>query len=319
MRAKPKEFMIAWAVVAVFALLPQVGNIGDYVLTLLLMLFIYIILAQSWNLLAGYTGQFNLGLAAYFGSGVLGSSMIYSAGVPLYVAMQAGGIISMLLAFIIGIPTLRLKGVYFAIGTLALAEAVRITVGNIIPTSVYMPATHMVNFTLRKNYYLGLGLSIITMIVCHAVVNSRIGFGLKAIRDDEEAAKATGVRPTRYKLLVFAISSYLVGLAGGVFGSYRGVVMPVEQFTPAWTFGPLVSASIGGLGTLTGPIWGSILFVILQEVFSRTLGRAHFIATGIIFILVVLFLPGGLVQVGVMFRRFLSVFISKKSESTRLV
>lgn len=312
-RTKSKVFVVAGIVVLVFALLPQVANIGNYILSLLFTLFIYIILAQSWNLVGGYAGQFNLGLAAYFGTGVLSCSLLYSAGVLPYVAMLAGGVVAVILACVIGIPTLRLKGIYFAIGTLALAEALRITVGNFFPASVFVPPTYWENYSIVKMYYICLALVIITIAIVYTMVNSQVGLALKAIRDDEDAAKATGVNPAKYKILVFVISSFLVGLAGGVFCHYRGLITPVFQFLPDWTFGPLVAACIGGLGTITGPILGSIIFVILQEVFSQTLGKAHFIVTGIFFILVVLFLPRGLVQVGVPLRRFLAGLIGKEA------
>jgi branched-chain amino acid transport system permease protein len=303
--AKSNAFVIGGIIVLGFVLLPQVANLGNYILSLLFTLFIYIILAQSWNLLGGYAGQFNLGLAAYFGTGVLSWSLLYFAGVPPYVAMLAGGVAAVILACIIGIPTLRLKGIYFAIGTLALAEALRITVGNFFPASVYVPPTYWSNYSIIERYYVGLVLVILTITTVYTMVNSKVGLALKAIRDDEDAAKATGVNPAKYKIFVFVISSFLVGLAGGAFSYYRGLITPVYQFLPDWTFGPLVAACIGGLGTITGPILGSIIFVLLQEFFSQTIGKAHFIVTGIFFILVILFLPRGLVQSGASIRRLL--------------
>ena len=310
--AKSKAFVIGGIVALVFVVLPQVANIGNYVLSLLVTLFIYIILAQSWNLVAGYAGQFNLGLAAYFGTGVLSCSLLYSVGVPPYAAMLAGGVVAVILACVIGFPTLRLKGIYFAIGTLALAEALRITVANFFPASVFVPPTYWENYSIIKMHYICLALVIITIAIVYTMVNSQVGLALKAIRDDEEAAKATGVNPAKYKILVFIISSFLAGLAGGVFSHYRGLITPVFQFLPDWTFGPLVATCIGGLGTITGPILGSIIFVVLQEVFSQTIGKAHFIVTGIFFILVVLFLPKGLVQSGVPLRRFLAGLIGRE-------
>jgi len=309
-----KKFLISGMVVAILVLLPLVVNIGTYILSLLIILLIYIILAQSWNLVAGYAGQFNLGLAAYFGSGVLGYSMLYSTGMPFYAAMLAGGVVAIVLAVIIGIPTLRLRGIYFAIGTLALAEALNITVNNLFPMSMYAPASHWASFSVVNCYYLGLGLACVTMAVAYMVVNSPVGLALRAIRDDEDPAEAVGINPTKYKLLVFIISSFLAGLAGGVFGFYQGIIYPYAQFAPAWTFGPLLAACIGGLGTLTGPIWGGIFFVILQELFSHTVGQAHFIVSGIIFILVILFLPGGLVQAIEMIRRFLGSCCNRRQE-----
>lgn len=312
-----KNFVISGIVVLILALLPIVVETGgDYFWTLMIQLFIYATLAQSWNLMGGYTGQFNLGLSAYFGSGVLCYSLLYSVKIPYYMAMLAGGVMAMILACIIGGPTLRLKGIYFAVGTLALAEALRIIVSNNFSLAVYVPATHWEKFNLTNAYYLGLALTTITMVVVYTVINSRLGVAVRAIRDDEEAANATGINPAKFKLIVFLISSFLAGLAGGVFSFYRGIILPYEQFTASWTFGPIVATCIGGLGTLTGPIWGSIIFVILQEVLSRTVGQAHFIVSGIVFIVVILFLPGGLIQSGIMIRRLLVALFNRKSEAT---
>lgn len=309
-----KGFLVGGMAATILVLLPLLVNIGTYILSLLIMLLIYIILAQSWNLVAGYAGQFNLGLAAYFGSGALGYSMLYSTGMPFYAAMLAGGIVATVLAVIIGIPTLRLRGIYFAIGTLALAEALNITVNNLFPMSMYAPSTYWASFSLVNCYYLGLGLACVTMAVAYIVVNSRVGLALRAIRDDQDPAEAVGINPTKYKVLIFIISSFLAGLAGGIYGFYQGIIYPFAQFTPVWTFGPLLAACIGGLGTLTGPVWGGIFFVILQEVFSHTVGQAHFIVSGIVFILVILFLPGGLVQAIEMIRRFLGSCYHRKQE-----
>ena len=113
--------------------------------------------------------------------------------------------------------------------------------------------------------------------------------------------------------MFFVISSFLIGLSGGGYSYQQGIITPAHQFMPEWTYGELVAACIGGLGTITGPLLGSIVFVFLQELFSQTLGKAHFIITGLFFIIVVPFLPKGLVQSGVPIRRFLAGLISRKS------
>ncbi len=282
--------------VLVLVLAPLSMDVGRYILSLLFTFFIYIVLSQSWNLVGGYTGQFNLGLAAYFGSGALACSLFYAAGIDPFLSLFAAGLISIVLACVIGIPTMRLKGVYFSIGTLALAEALRMTVSNVWPTSLYVPAKHFERFSLLDNYYMALVLAVLTVLLVRVMTNSRMGMALKAIRDDEDAAMSTGVSPARHKVIVFIVSSFLAGLAGGVFTLFRGVITPSFQFVPDWTFGPLVAACIGGIGTITGPILGTVVFVILQEVFSQTLGKMHFIVTGVFFIVVILFLPRGLAQ-----------------------
>lgn len=295
MAANWKRFLISGVVVAIFILLPLLVEMGTDIMNLLVMLFIYIILAQSWNLMGGYAGQINLGLAAFFGCGVLVTHFLWAAGVPIYLAVLVGGVASVVLAGIIGLPTLRLRGMYFAIGTLALAEALRITVGNIFTMAVRMPGTYAVTYSLVPRYYLGLVVVIITLAVVYLVANSKLGLAMVALRDDEQAAQVTGVNIFKYKVLALVISAFLAGLAGGVYAFFRlSLWLASSVFAPLWTFEPLMAAAIGGAGTFIGPIFGSIFLVILSEIFARTLGEAHLIIFGILFILVVLYFPYGL-------------------------
>jgi branched-chain amino acid transport system permease protein len=294
-------------IIIAFALLPVLTVMGRYITTLLFTFFIFIILSQSWNLLGGYTGQFNLGIAAYFGTGTLACTILYNSGVNPYLSLLLSAIVSSLLACVIGIPTMRLKGIYFSIATLALAEALRLTVSNEWPLTLYVPASHYEKFSITTIYYLALALSLIAIFVVYFIVHSKLGMALRSIRDDEEASKSIGVNPATYKVLTFIVSSFLTGLAGGLYMLFRGIITPSFQFYPEWTFGPLVATCIGGIGTILGPILGSAFFIILQEVFSQTLGKMHFIVTGIFFILVILFLPKGLIQTGISIRRLFNI------------
>jgi branched-chain amino acid transport system permease protein len=262
----------------------------------MVMLFIYIILSQSWNLIGGYTGQINLGLAAFFGCGVLVTHFIWGMGVPIYLAVTAGGISAMFLAGVIGLPTLRLKGIYFSIGTLALAQACQIVVGNTFTRMVQMPISYVTNYNLIFRYYLGLVVALIAVAVVYLVTNSKLGLATVAVRDDEETAQVTGVNTFKYKVLALLISAFLAGLGGGVYAFFQLTFQFVSSvFSPLWTFEPLMAVMIGGAGTLAGPVIGSFFLVILSEVFALTLGEAHLILFGILFILVVLYFPHGLV------------------------
>lgn len=295
-KANWKKLLPSGIVVAACIILPLVLEIGTHILSLMVMVFIYIILSQSWNLIGGYTGQINLGLAAFFGCGVLVTHFIWSTGVPIYLAVTAGGISAMFLAGIIGVPTLRLKGVYFAIGTLALAQVCQIVVGNTFTRMVQMPISYVQNYNLISRYYLGLIVALIAVGVVYLVTNSKLGLAMTAVRDDEEAGQVTGVNTFKYKVLALLISAFLAGLGGGVYAFFQLTFQFVSTvFSPLWTFQPLMAVMIGGVGTLAGPIIGSFFLVILSEVFALTLGEAHLILFGILFILVVLFFPYGLV------------------------
>jgi branched-chain amino acid transport system permease protein len=123
-------------------------------MNILILLFVYIILSQSWNLLGGYTGQINLGFAAYFGCGVLLTHLLWKSGILIYLAITIGGLSAAFLAGVIGLPTLHLRGAYFAIGTIALAEALRIVVGNVFPSSLSLPGTFASNFNIFGRFFL---------------------------------------------------------------------------------------------------------------------------------------------------------------------
>src|SRR4030043_2471642 len=205
----------------VLVVLPMVMEIGTATMNLLIMLFIFIILSQSWNLMGGYTGQINLGLAAFFGCGLLVTHFIWKAEIPIYRAVVAGGLSAVVLAGMIGLPTLRLKGAYFAIGTFALAEVCRIVVGNMFARMVKMPGSYAIDYSLIPRYYLGLIVAMITIAIVYFATHSKMGLAMVAVRDDEQAAQVTGVNTFKYKVYALLISSFLAGLAGGVYAFFR--------------------------------------------------------------------------------------------------
>lgn len=290
-----KRFLGSGVVVAVLIVLPLSIKLGSNIINLLVMLFIYIILAQSWNIIAGFALQIHMGLAAFFGCGVFITHVLWEAGVPIYLATLAGALASVILSGVIGLPTLRLRGMYFAIGTLALSETLRITIGNIFPRTMHMPATYAVAYNLLSRYYFALTVMIIACVVVYLIANSKIGLAMVALGDDEDAAQVTGVNIFRFKVLALAISALLAGLAGGVYAFFRISFLPMYAFVPLWSFEPLVATAIGGMGTLIGPIIGSFILVILSDIFALTLGEAHLIIFGVLFILVVLYFPYGIV------------------------
>ncbi len=287
---------VAIAAALILIVVPLVIDLGNYILTVLVSLLIYVALSESWNLMGGYAGQVNLGLAAYFGSGALCCTLVYVAGAPFFVALVVGGLAATVVACVIGPPTLRLRGAYFGIGTMAVAEVLRLVMTTTFTLQIFLPTSYWMTFTLTKSYYIALAVAIATIVVAYVVVHSRLGLALQAIRDDEDAANASGINPARYKMIVFIISSFLAGVAGGVFTYQRGNIDPPAQFTMTWTIGAIVAVTIGGWGTLTGPILGSIVFVILREILGRTVPTAYLVITGIVFVVVILFLPDGLVS-----------------------
>jgi branched-chain amino acid transport system permease protein len=278
-----------------FAALPLFTTRND-LLNLGVQIFLAVVLAQSWNLLGGYAGQINLGHAAFFGLGALVTRMLWVAGVPLIVALSAAALVATAFGCLIGVPAFRLRGAYFAIGTLGLAEILRITIGNLLPQISTMRAGELASYSIWPRYYLTLALALLCVAVVALLVPSRVGLGIRAVREDEAAAEASGVSALRHKLLALAVSTALAGLAGGAFAYYHVSYYPQHTFSPVWTFDAVLMTFVGGVGTVHGPVLGALFYVILKEVLALQWVEFHLIIFGMLFMLIVLFLPGGLVE-----------------------
>ena len=309
MKELSRRHGIGWAaaLVLAFALLALVPLLvrRDDVLNLLFLLLLSITLAESWNIVAGYAGQVNLGHAAFFGLGALIARMLWIRGVPILLAMGAGAVVATSFALLIGVAAFRLRGAYFAIGTLALGEILRTTVGNLLPEISTLPTASIASYRLSSRYYLALVLAAVSVTAVAALSTSRIGLGMQAIREDEEAAEASGVGALWLKLTALALSTGLAGLAGGLFAYYHISYYPSHPFGPHWTFDALLVTFIGGVGTIHGPILGAVLYIFLKEYLAVRWVDFHLLVFGTLFIVIVLLLPGGLVQAVERARRFL--------------
>ncbi len=300
-----KTIFLSTGIVLFLALVPLLTKRNDLI-NIMVLIFLYVCLAQSWNILAGYAGQVSLGHAAFFGLGAITTRSLWVWGTPFLLAFLIGGAVAVIFAMIVGHPALRLKGIYFAIGTLGLAQILKITVGNVLPTVADLPGDYIATYNLIPRYYLFLILAIITVAVVYWIGHSRLGLGMMAVREDEEAAKASGVNTFKQKMIALAISTFFAGLAGGAFAFYHVSYYHDLPFSPIWTFDALLITFVGGVGTLVGPIIGSFFYAIFKEFFARTFPELHVFIFGIVFILVVLLLPGGLVEMAARVRRLMT-------------
>ena len=275
----------------------------DDTLNLIFLVLLSVTLAQSWNIVAGYAGQVNLGHAAFFGMGSLVTRTLWIGGIPILIAMAAGALVAMAFALLIGAAAFRLRGAYFAIGTLALGEILRITTGNVFAEISTLPAATIAAYRLTLRYYMALGLASLAVLAGAALACSRLGLGITAIREDEDAAEASGVSALRLKLTALVASTGLAGLTGGLFAYYHISYYPQHSFSPHWTFDALLITYIGGVGTLHGPVLGAIFYVLLGEYLATRWVDLHLLIFGALFILIVLLLPGGLVEAGGRLRR----------------
>jgi branched-chain amino acid transport system permease protein len=279
----------------ILAYLPMVIE-KDSTINLIILIFLYIILASSWNILGGYTGQVSLGHAAFFGLGALATRQLWIQGFPVLPSILAGGLLAVVFGLLIGAPAFRLKGVYFAIGTLALAQILNVTVGNVFPVIAGLPVEELTAYQLAPRYYLFLGLAIIVVCAAYFLFNSRLGLGMMAVREEEDAAESLGVSALKHKLLALGISAFFTGLAGGSFAYYHVSYYYQFPFTPLWSLDMLTMVFIGGTGTVLGPIIGAVFFVVVKEFLVLNVGEYHLIVFGMLFVLVVIFLPGGIIS-----------------------
>jgi branched-chain amino acid transport system permease protein len=282
-------------IVIALVTLPLVISRTD-ILNLFLLVFLYITLTQSWNILGGYTGQISLGHAAFFGVGALCTRILWETGTPFFLAFPAGGLAAVVLAVIIGLPALRLKGIYFSIGTLGLTMIMRITVGNVFPTVSFMSASQLAHYSVIPKYYVALAVALAVCLTVYLLMNSKLGLGMLTVREDEGTAASSGINVFKHKVLALVLSSLFAGIAGSIFAYYYASYYYYVPFELDWAFNPVLVAFIGGVGTIIGPVIGAVIFVVLQHIFTLTLGEVHVVIFGALFIITVLLLPGGLYE-----------------------
>jgi branched-chain amino acid transport system permease protein len=271
--------------------------VSPFLSQFLINFFMLAILAESWNIIGGYTGYASFGSAGFFGVGAYTSGVLLTAGkVSFAIALPAAGLVAMAFAALIGTAVLRVKGQYFAIATLGVTEATREIVYNLEVTGggggLNLP---MVQSPLLF-FYLMLAILVLSVLVCRWISTSRFGYGLAAIREDEDAAAAMGIPTFRYKTAAFALSGALAGLAGGVFAYWSTYIDPNDVFKVSWTIRVIIMAVFGGTGTVLGPVLGAAVLSAIFEGFSAELQTWAELMNGVVVILVVLLLPRGLVD-----------------------
>jgi len=293
---KPSRLiLINCIIVLLLALIPLFVQRTD-VITWFTFTLLYITLSQSWNIIGGLAGQQNLGHAAFFGLGALSARYLWLSGLPLPLALLAAVIAAALFALIIGYPAFRLKGVYFIIGTLVLAEILRTIFDTVLPRASVLPSRILNDYSLTPRYYLSLLVAVIAVGLVFWISRTKLGLGFMSVREEEDAAEASGVDTQRHKLQALLISTAMAGLAGGVYAYFASAAQPGYLFNAVWTFDAVIIVFVGGVGTVLGPIIGSCFFVLLQQLLSLYLPMGmHILVFGILFIIVVLFLPGGLI------------------------
>ncbi len=294
--------------VAVMGVLPAVTS-NDYYLDVIVQIYMWGAAATAWNILGGYAGQFSLGHAAFFGIGAYTSSLLFlGLGLPPWLGMLAGGALSALFALVIGYLSIRLRGPFFTLATIAMAEVLQIgathwrtlTGGS---EGLSLPfAASLANFTFdskRAYAFVAFGFLLLALGVSCLIERCRIGYYLVAIREEEDAARAVGVPVLRMKLLAAVASAFLTALVGTYYAQYVLWIEPAHTFSLDLSIQLALMVIIGGLGTLLGPILGASLMIPLNMFLRAWLGAAvsglYLVVYGVVLVLVVLFAPQGLV------------------------
>jgi branched-chain amino acid transport system permease protein len=284
-------------VVAGLALYP--ASATGYGIRFMLQLFMWVTLAQSWNLISGLTGYVSFGHVAFFGMGAYTAGiLIAKVGWPWLGACLVAGAAAALLALVIGWPCLRLKGPYFAISMLGLNEVLRVA------ASYYEGLTGGGNgLSLPTLYasvpiYYAMGLlALAVTCLAYVIVTSRFGLRLMTIREDEVAAEAMGIDTFRYKLYAFLLSAVAPGIAGGLAARDQGYIEPISVFPLITTITMIVMALFGGKGTIWGPVLGAVILFSFQEVVWARFIYLHQLLFGAVIVAVVLLMPRGILGV----------------------
>lgn len=277
--------------------------VGNFTMRLATDILIFAIMASSWNIIGGYTGYASFGNIVFFGLGAYVTGLLMThLNMNFFVAMLIGGIICAIFGYIAGLPMLRLKGHYFAIGTLGLAEATKALVQNLDITEgnagIYTPIPDLsIKAFYHFFYYTSLGVLVILLIATYMMLKSKFGYGLIAIREDEDAANSMGINTTLFKSAAFSLSGFFTGLAGGIYAYQQGFIKPEPVFAVAKTVEMIVMSVFGGIGSIFGPLIGSVFIELISNFLSSFFLVAHGIFFGSIIILIVLFAPKGLYDI----------------------
>jgi branched-chain amino acid transport system permease protein len=278
-----------------------------YAFQIIIMSCLFAMGTLSMNLILGYTGQASLAHAGFFGIGAYGVALMTKAGLSFWLALPLSAIFAACIGFLVGLPTLRTRGSYFAISTLCMGVIIEIVAGNWIdltggqtgivgipsPTPIPIPFLGTIQFHSQTvQYFLVLAFLLLTLWVMHRLVFSLNGLSFMAVRNNEVLAEAVGINTFGTKILSFVIANFFAALTGGIYASLMGSISPsVASIT--MTFNWLVYLLLGGVATLAGPIIGAFAIPILME-YLQALQEYSMIIFGILLIVVIIYFPRGL-------------------------
>ena len=310
----PSTLTVSAVLISLAGVLPLVVN-DEFLVHSLIMVLYFAYLASAWNLMCGYVGQISFGHSVFSGvGGYVSVLLLTGAGWSPWLGMLVGGALSAVLAVGIGYPTMRLRGPYFALTTIAFAEIIRIWFENTDVVfgialkgaeglSVPLVGTSWVRFQFESKlpyYYIILALLVIVMGITALMERSRLGACLKAIRGDRDAAESLGINPTRYTLTAYALSAFMTALGGSYYAMFIRFINPERNMGTELSIDMALMSIIGGQGTVFGPLIGALFLAPVAELTRTYLGGQfiglHLALYGLVLIIAVLYLPKGLLH-----------------------
>jgi len=295
-----KKHYLFWALIVVLLLATVPLLESNYILRIGTTVLMYMGLALAWNFIGGFAGYPSFGTAGFFGLGAYTSALVQAQGVAPEISWIFAALMGGVFALLLGFALLRLRGHAFAIATLVVAEVLREIVNgwtdltgggmglNLAFSSVSPEAQ------ARYYYYCMLVLAAIAFLTTCWVASNKLGFGLRCIKQNEDAAGMVGVNTTLYKTIAFAISGFFIAAAGGIYANWTGYIEPADVFDIMISIKAIVMVLLGGVGTLLGPVVGTLAFLALDELVWRNLLELHTGTLGLLIVILVLYLPMGL-------------------------
>ena len=281
-------------VAIVLVAFPFVGS--SYATSIFTLILLYMAMGQMWNLMGGYAGLLSLGMQAFIGIGGYSLTILsINYGVNIYLAVLLGAIISALFGLAVSPAIFKMSGVYFAIGSWIIAEALIIFFSNwkFVGYAKDWGIKTVYSMSKEQLYFTALVVGVISVLVVYGLLGTRTGLALMAIRDSVSAAEVMGINIYRTKLICYVITCFMTGLIGGVMYMYQGYIKPDTGFSINWTIAMTFIVIIGGLGTMEGPIVGAILYVAITQIMYNFPGMSM-IVLGIIAIVVIMVAPSGI-------------------------
>jgi branched-chain amino acid transport system permease protein len=291
----PRYSVLVALALACLVALPFVGS--SYLMVLCFIVNMHLVMAASYDIVGGYMGYINLGHASFFGIGAYAFGVLYLQGGGVLRSLAAGGLAAAVFAALVSVPLLRIRGIYFALATFGMVKLLELITINLREvTGGSWGLTISGTTPARLTYALSLVLALGALAANGWIARSRLGLALVSIREDEEVADVSGVRVFWSKWLAMVISSVMPGIMGGLYLWQVKYIDPHSAFGSEITFVPVVMAMFGGSGVLVGPILGTVFLSVIEEVLWTRIPYLHLATYGLVFLLVVLFMPGGVAR-----------------------